>query len=137
MEVLEYLLEDLHVPLVVRVPQDGNPLGKLTSAADALSRAYCARVQVNALYNIHASLCHPATRLYLYVLSKNLPLSVFDVRKIVQENSVRAEIQPNLIQAANSQLLKATQPFNDLSLDSEGPLQSSTKNHTLIIVEEY
>ena len=45
----------------------------------------------NTLHNIHASLCHPGiTRLNHYVRAKNLPYSVDDVRKVVQDALLRS-----------------------------------------------
>ena len=48
--------------------------GKLNSAADALSRAFCAATHDNTLHKIHNDLCHPGvTRLYHFIRVKILP----------------------------------------------------------------
>jgi len=113
--------------------------GNLNAAPDALSRVYCAAMRENTLYNIHVSLCHPGiTRLNHYVRAKNLPYSVDDVRKVVHDCTVCAEVKPNLYKPPDAQLVKATQPFERLSLDFKGPLPSSTKNHYMwTVVDEH
>jgi len=85
------------------------------------------------------SLCHPGvTRLIHYVRAKNLPYSVDDVRKVVGDCSVCAEVKPNCYKLPDAHLVKALQPFEQLSLDFKGPLPSSTKNHYMLtVVDEY
>ena len=69
--------------------------GKLNAAADTLSRAYCASLSFSTLYEIHAGLCHPGvTRTYHFVKSKNLPFSLEDVRKMISNCRICAEIKP-------------------------------------------
>jgi len=113
--------------------------GKLNAAPDALSRVYCASMRENTLYNIHVSLCHPGiTRLNHYVRANNLPYSVDDVRKVVQDCTVCADVTPSFYKPPDAQLVKASQPFERLSLDFKDPLPSSTKNHYMLkIVDEY
>jgi len=93
----------------------------------------------NTLYNIHVALCHPGiTRLNHYVQANNLPYSLDDVRKVVHNCTVCAEVRPNFYKPPDAQLVKATQPFERLSLDFIGPLPSSTKNHYMLtVVDEY
>ena len=44
-----------------------------------LYRIHCAATTVNALYRIHAGLCHPGiTRMYHYIRQRNLPYSLDD-----------------------------------------------------------
>ena len=60
--------------------------GKLNTAADTLSHAYSATLFSTSLYDIHANLCHLGiARTYHFVKSKNLPFSLNDVRKIVND----------------------------------------------------
>ena len=67
--------------------------GKLNAAADTLSRAYSALLFCRSLYDTHASLCHLGiTRTHYFVRSKNLPFSLNDVRKVVNEGKICAEI---------------------------------------------
>jgi len=114
--------------------------GKLNAAPDALSRVYCAAMRENTLHNnIHVSLCHPGiTRLNHYVRAKNLSDSVDDGRKGVHDCTVCAEVKPNFYKPPDAQLVKATQPFERLSLDFKGPLPSSSENHYMLtVVDEY
>ena len=113
--------------------------GKYNAAPDTLSRAHCASMTKHALYDIHSALCHPGvTRLYHFVRTKNLPYSLDEVRRTVAECRVCAEIKPNFIKPPMARLIKATQPFERLSIDFKGPLPSVTKNHYILtIVDEY
>jgi len=82
----------------------------------------------NTLYNIHVSLCHPGiARLNHYIRAKNLPYSFDDVRKVVHDCTICAEVKPNFYKPPDAQLVKATQSFERLSLDFKGTLPSSIK----------
>jgi len=113
--------------------------GKLNSTPDALSRVHCASMHGTVLHDIHASLCHPdITRLHHFVRAKNLPYSVEDVRQTVRDCSVCLELTPNYYKPPAAQLVKATQPFERLSLDFKGPFPSSTKNrYMLTVIDEF
>ena len=113
--------------------------GKLNAASDTLSRVYCASSTVSSLSEIHAALCHPGvTRTYHYVKSKNLPYSLDDVRKMIANCRVCAEIKPQFHRPLQSHLIKATQPMERLSIDFKGPLPSTSKNkYILTVVDEY
>ena len=55
--------------------------GKFNVVFDALSRVHCAATTVNALYRIHADLCHPGiTRMYHDIRQRNLPYLLDDVK---------------------------------------------------------
>ena len=85
---------------------------KLNTAADTLSRAYCASLSFSTLYEIHAGLCHPGvTRTYHFVKSKNLPFSLEDVRKMISNCRICAEIKPCFFKPPETHLIKATQPM--------------------------
>ena len=88
---------------------------------------------------MHAGLCHPGiTRTYHFVKSKNLPFSLDDVRKVVTNCKICAEIKPNFCKTPESHLIKATQPMERLSIDFKGPLPSTSKNkYMLTVVDEY
>ena len=107
--------------------------------SDALSRAHCAVTEANSLYKIHELLCHPGiTRLNHFVRTKNLPYSIDDVRKIVNNCRICSEIKPRYFSPPEVPLVKATQPFERLSLDFKGPLPSSSKNrYFLTVVDEF
>ena len=95
--------------------------------------------QVTSLHQIHEALCHPGiTRLFHFVRAKNLPFSVDDVRKTVGNCRVCSEIKPRFYTPPVASLVKATQPFERLSLDFKGPLPSTSKNRYLLtIVDEF
>ena len=60
------------------------------------------------------------------------------MRKTVECCRVCSEVKPNFCKPPSAQLVKATQPFERLSVDFKGPLPSSTKNRYLLtIVDEY
>lgn len=112
--------------------------GRLNEAADALSRSCTMNSQQLSLKQLHASLCHPGvSRLAHFVRSRNLPYSVDEVRNVTRNCRACAEIKPQFIRHTGS-LIKATQPFERLSLDFKGPLPASTSNRYLLtIVDEY
>ena len=113
--------------------------GKFNTAADTMSRIYCANLNFSSLYEIQAGLCHPGiTRTYHFIKMKNLPYSIDEVRKIVNGCRVCAEIKPRFHKPIESHLIKATQPMEGLSIDFKGPLPSSSKNkYLLTVVDEY
>ena len=113
--------------------------GKLHAAADTLSRVYCASLTNSVLYDIQAELCHPGvTRMHHFVKSKNLPYSLDEVRKVLNNCRICAEVKPKIFKPVKSHLIKATQPMERLSLDFKGPLPSATKNkYLLTVVDEY
>ena len=109
-------------------------------AADALSRAHCSTMYtVEELGRIHDSLCHPGvTRLFHFVRAKNLPFSLENVKTIVRSCKSCAELKPKFHRPSNSSLIKATQPFERISMDFKGPLPSMSKNkYLLTIIDEY
>lgn len=115
--------------------------GRENIAPDIFSRSYCGAVQHDqrSLSAIHDGLCHPGvTRLLHFVRSKNLPYSVDDVRRVVTSCRTCAECKPNFYQPAKIPLIKATQPFERLSVDFKGPLPSTDKyQYFLTIIDEY
>jgi len=113
--------------------------GQMNAAPDALSRVYCAGFHRNTLYEVHDALCHPGvTRLYHFVRSKNLPYSLNDVKKLVKSCRVCSAVKPQFYRPPLAQLVKATQPFERLSIDFKGPLPSnSSQRYLLTVVDEY
>lgn len=112
--------------------------GAENAAADALSRVCSSMHEGEGLRKLHDDLCHPGiTRMLHFVRSRNLPYSVEDVRKMTNLCSVCAELKPRFLKSS-SHLIKATQPFERLSLDFKGPLPSTTRNtYLLTIVDEF
>ena len=113
--------------------------GKENPAADALSRVHCSSVSNHELRRLHDTLCHPGvTRLNHFVKAKNLPFSTADIKEITQSCRICAEIKPQFFKPPQMNLIKATQPFERLSIDFKGPLPSNTRNkYLLTIIDEY
>ena len=108
--------------------------------ADTLSRSICAGMSnINQLFSLHESLCHPGvTRMFHFVKIRNLPFSLEEVRKITKDCQICAQNKPNFQKSSNAHLIKATQPFERLSVDFKGPLPSNNKNiYLLDIIDEY
>ena len=111
--------------------------GKYNFAPDALSRTYCANLSSDSLNDIHASLCHPGiTRLYHFVKTKNLPYSIDEVRRVVNNCRVCAEVKPKFFKPQKVPLIKATQAFERLNIDFKGPLPSVTKDHYILTITD-
>lgn len=114
--------------------------GSENHAPDALSRC-CSLNSGSAedLNNLHAAMCHPGVvRMIHYVRSKNLPYSTSEVKSVVSKCPVCAELKPRFYKPDGGTLIKATQPFERLSIDFKGPLPSSSRNkYLLTIIDEY
>ncbi|MGL4483015.1 MAG: RNase H-like domain-containing protein, partial [Lactococcus garvieae] len=114
--------------------------GKLNQAADALSRSCCGALLTGSdLARLHVSLCHPGvSRMTHFVRNRNLPFSVEEIKRMTANCQVCNELKPKFQTAFKGHLIKATQPFERLSMDFKGPLPSSTRNNYLLtIVDEY
>ena len=117
--------------------------GKLNCAPDTFSRATSASVSspsLNSLKEHHETLCHPGiTRLAHYVKVKNLPFSLNDVKSVIQACKDCREVKATFFTPKDDMnLIKATQPFERISLDFKGPLSSISKNtYLLVIVDEF
>ena len=114
--------------------------GEENIPADALSRLNCVTMNLKKLQDLHSSLCHPGvtTRLAHFVKQRNLPFSLDQVRQVVRSCTVCAEIKPQFFKPESVHLIKATCPFERLSLDFKGPLPSTNQNRFLItIIDEY
>ncbi|XP_054285284.1 uncharacterized protein LOC129001850 [Macrosteles quadrilineatus] len=112
--------------------------GKLNVAADSLSRVCSMSDKMNRLHQYHEKMCHPGeTRMYHWIRSKNLPYSLDEVRRMTASCKVCSEVKPRFFKH-DGKLIKATSPFERLSLDFKGPLPSSTRNrYMLTIIDEY
>ena len=108
-------------------------------AADALSRICSSATTVDKLHSLHEDLCHPGlTRMLHFVRSKNMPYSIENVRAVVRSCQVSSEMKPRFVRSAPQTLIKASQPFERLSVDFKGPLPSSFRNRYLLtVVDEY
>ena len=102
--------------------------------ADTLSRIRCMSLTVNKLYELHNALCHPGiSRMMHFVRARNLPFSVEDVKKMTNNCKICAEVKPRYTRWAQTPLIKATQPFERLSIDFKGPLPSHNQNKYLLV----
>lgn len=114
--------------------------GKENTAADTLSRAHCgATLNRETLSELHRRLCHPGvTRLAHFVRVRNLPYSLDDVKRVCSECPQCARLKPRFFKPPQTSLIKATQPFERLSIDFKGPLPSSSRNrYILTVIDEY
>ncbi|GFY26591.1 hypothetical protein TNCV_2879211 [Trichonephila clavipes] len=112
--------------------------GKQNVIADTLSRITGAITPRVDLYNLHYSLCHPGvTRMHHWVRCKNLPFSLEDIKKVTNSCLICNELKPRFVKNVGT-LVKATAPFERLSLDFKGPLPSVSRNHYILtIVDEF
>ena len=92
--------------------------GKFNVVPDALPGAYCASTAINALYRIHADLCHPGmTRIYYYVRLRSLLYSLDNMKRMTEASSICCEIKPRFYKPPPRNLIKSSQPFERLSMD--------------------
>ena len=112
--------------------------GDCNAAPDTFTRVRCAAISSESLHSLHAALCHPGvTRLHNFIRSKNLPYSVDNVKQVCRDCRICQEIKPKYYQPIKSHLIKATQPFERISIDFKGPLSSMKNPYILTMVDEY
>ena len=113
--------------------------GEENIPGDTLSRLNCETMNLKKQQNLHNSLCRPGvTRLAHFVKQRNLPFSLDQVRQVMPSCTVCAEIKPQFFKPETVHLIKATCPFERLSLDFKRPLPSNNQNRFLItIIDEY
>ena len=116
--------------------------GSWNTVADALSRAphdlSAGISEIGGLRHLHDSLCHPGvSRMWHLVRCRNLPFSLEDVKSVVRKCATCAEIKPRFIRQSET-LIKATRPFERLSIDFKGPLPTKSRNRFILtMVDEY
>ncbi len=77
-------------------------------------------------------------RMAHYIRAKNLPYSMEDIKRMTAQCSECASVKPRFYQPPKVALIKATQPFETISIDFKGLLPSNTGNkYILTIVYEY
>lgn len=111
----------------------------MNTTPDMISRAdVVSSISGNQLTELHQNLCHPGiTRLWHFVKTRNLPYSLDDVKRVIENCRICAQFKPRFVKVTNT-LVKATRPFEKLSLDFKGPLPStSNKKFLLVVVDEY
>ena len=117
--------------------------GKENVGADALSRVkHCSVISnhsLSYLKELHEALCHPGiTRTNHFVKTRNLAFSINDIKKVTETCPTCLKIKPQFIKSSGN-LIKATQPFQQLNIDFKGPLPvSENKNRYLLtVIDEY
>ena len=111
--------------------------GAQNLAADALSRLCSMPPHPLNLHDIHNRLGHPGvTRLLHFILSKNLPFSVDDVKRICANCRVCAELKPQFFDKSTENLIKSMRPWERISIDFKGSMQSK-KPYVLFVVDEF
>ena len=113
--------------------------GAQNNAADTFTRVYCSSISRDSLKDLHTSLCHPGvTRMMHFCRMKNLPYSLDEVKQITASCNTCSRLKPRFYRPSRGTLIKATQPFERLSLDFKGPLPSTSSNrYILTVVDEY
>lgn len=114
--------------------------GKKNLSADAISRSCSTNCHtIEDLKRLHHSLCHPGiTRLMHFVRCKNLPFSMNEVKQVCLNCSVCAEIKPRFYKPPPFTLVRATRPFERISMDFIGPKPSCSKNkYLLVMIDEF
>lgn len=115
--------------------------GNENVVADALTRSStCSSlITENKLKEIHNTLCHPGIRrMAHYVRTKNLPYSMEEIKRMTAQCPECSAIKPRFYQPPAVELIKATQPFERISIDFKGPLPSNSNNkYILTVVDEY
>ena len=113
--------------------------GDQNLAPDALSRIIATSHSCLNLSKVHEYLGHPGvTRLYHFTRSKNLPYSISEIRSVCSQCKICAELKPQFFKKDSESLIKATQPWDRLSLDFKGPVKSSYQRpYLLVVVDEF
>ena len=113
--------------------------GKENVAPDTFTRVICSVMTSDNLVHLHNSLCHPGiTRMVQFVKTKNLSVSIEQIRNVVNFFPICAECKPRLYKPTESCLIIAFQPFERLNADFKGPLPSNSKDrYFLTVVDEF
>ncbi len=103
--------------------------------ADTFSRVREMSLTLDNLLELHRSLCHPGvTRMAHFVKSCNLE----DMKRITQLCKTCKECKPQYHHPRPSQLIKATQPFEQFNLDFKGPLPMNNQSKFMLtLIDEY
>ena len=80
---------------------------------------------------------HGGTHFHHYMQVRNLPYSIDEVRNVLSKYQLCSELKPNFYKPPAAQVVKATQPFERLSINFKRPLPSTdNKRFLLTIVDE-
>ena len=106
-------------------------------APDALSRMCSITSSINGVSKLHKQLGHPGyARLYHFVKSRNLPYTSEATKEACRMCKTCSQVKPLFYKPPASELIKATQAFQRLSMDFKGPVKGRNQ-YLLIIVDEY
>ena len=106
-------------------------------APDTFTRVVCSVMTPDDLFQLHDSLSHPGiTRMAHFVKTKNLPVTMEQIRSVVNSCPTRAECEPRFYKPTESHFIKASQPFERLNVDFKGPLPSNNKNRYFLKVAD-
>jgi len=111
--------------------------GKDNVAPDAMLRICSSMSSVSQLWLLHDQLGHPGfARMYHFIRSRNLPYTSEETKDIIDKCGTCLRLKPRFFNPAPQCLVKATRPWERLSVDFKGPVRGS-KPYLLIIVDEY
>ena len=113
--------------------------GVENSAADTFSRIAVIGHPRQELHDLHEQLCHPGiSRFYHFIRSRNLPFTQDQVKAVTHSCQSCLYLKPQFLRTQSS-LIKATAPFQRLSIDFKGPLPASKKGnrYLLTLIDEY
>ena len=72
-----------------------------------------------------------------FIKTKNLPYSLDNIKHVWKECKICQEVKPRYYNPNKLKLVKATHPFQRLSIDFKGPLPSKVHPFLLTIIDEY
>ena len=113
--------------------------GSENIAADALSRI-ASIDNSGTVDNLHRRLCHPGiTRMWEYVSRHKLPFTLNEVRQSCSECPTCLEWKPKFYRPEKAHIIKATRPFERISIDLVGPKSMSPagNRYLLTVIDEY
>ncbi|MCH2619858.1 MAG: transposase family protein, partial [Candidatus Poseidoniia archaeon] len=91
--------------------------------------------KVSELQEIHRSLCHPGiSRLQTYVKQNGLKFTRGEIEQVVRDCLVCAKLKPVFHRPRSRPLVKATRPFERISIDFKGPLPKAKGTGNLYIL---
>ena len=113
--------------------------GKDNVAADTFSRIASIGHPRQELQELHEQLCHPGvSRLTHFIRSRNLPYTQEQVKSVTSSCKSCLYLKPQFLRTEGT-LIKATAPFQRLSVDFKGPLPASKKGNKYLftLIDEY
>ena len=106
-------------------------------APDALSRICSSIFSSSGITELHRQLGHPGyARLYHFVRSRNLPFTSEATKEACRSCDTCSKVKPHFYKPPANELIKATKPFERLSIDFKGPVKGRHQ-YLFIAVDEY